>query len=924
MAVTNNLFPPIIDTYMPAFLVDSGDIERDRCKIYFSISNYNSLKEIANAQITVSDQNTNLSVLDENKYPSNIKITSIYEDNKRLGNDKYYIIISKDDIINGTFEINKYYKVQIRFTSIDATNPPITTNSQPIDSWLSENLDNFSEWSTICLIRGISTPTLNIHGLDLIAEYTEWNSGNIDIIGNLTFLNPEETERLRSYDIKVYNFENELIIDTEELYGSNYVNINQLNYTLKYMFEEGEKYKIVIHYTTTNLYEETLTYMILVLQGGTKRLDATITTTLDEENSRIGIYVHGNTSDMFTGNVMIRRTDSKSNFTIWEDVHLERLEKETLDFTWYDNTVESGIWYYYCAQQINNIGQRSIIIRTRNPVMLLFDDMFLTVVDKQLKIKFDPQITSYQRTVLESKTDTIGSKYPFVKRNGYANYRQFQISGTISHFIDRDGLLISRENMYDNSETIINLYDDFNWENRIGPHNDYTYERDFREKVMDFLYDNTVKLFRSATEGNILVKLMNITWNPNQTLGRMIYTFNATAYETDEATIDNYKNYNIINIESYLNNFFEVGGSHLGQIQGAVAANQDVLELLEEKYQKNANPGYIVHVDYLDSLRIEMQDEPYLIKDTGNGPEILNDVILTRTMNDIDVTNTILGYLVYINNLPIVINSEGIYELSADNLQITSLYFPIDTNVDLNFHVQTIESEDVDHIPKTQNFYNKVGQCWGVFDYKDSIYKKLWNKYNEQYSTYSQNLVEIDGINVEADPGSVIYVREANEQDYDRHIIGESCRLSFQDEDSLIEGMYFAGIHMEEATNWEAQKEWPIFNKYIETGIITNSIDAIENPILNGVYTITGDVDSQSLNEFKIEDNIINIDNKEYDLSNYDLKTNFKKKITREIQNSRKYIYHNYKWWTLTEDYDMICSVPAIVDYYYSIVKGTY
>jgi len=47
---------------------------------------------------------------------------------------------------------------------------------------------------------------------------------------------------------------------------------------------------------------------------------------------------------------------------------------------------------------------------------------------------------------------------------------------------------------------------------------------------MDFLYEDNVKLFRSVPEGNILVKLMDISFSPNQTLGRLVYSFSCTAY----------------------------------------------------------------------------------------------------------------------------------------------------------------------------------------------------------------------------------------------------------------------------------------------------------------------------------------------------------------------------------------------------------
>jgi hypothetical protein len=55
--------------------------------------------------------------------------------------------------------------------------------------------------------------------------------------------------------------------------------------------------------------------------------------------------------------------------------------------------------------------------------------------------------------------------------------------------------------------------------------------------VLDWLTDGKPKLFRSATEGNYLVRLTNVSLTPNETLGRMIHTFNATASEVGAADI---------------------------------------------------------------------------------------------------------------------------------------------------------------------------------------------------------------------------------------------------------------------------------------------------------------------------------------------------------------------------------------------------
>ena len=74
MAATNALYPALIETYMSAFLIDSGDTEKDICKVYFSISQYNSFSRIANAQVSVRNQNTNLSVLKKMLFTNSILI----------------------------------------------------------------------------------------------------------------------------------------------------------------------------------------------------------------------------------------------------------------------------------------------------------------------------------------------------------------------------------------------------------------------------------------------------------------------------------------------------------------------------------------------------------------------------------------------------------------------------------------------------------------------------------------------------------------------------------------------------------------------------------------------------------------------------------------------------------------------------------
>jgi hypothetical protein len=62
--------------------------------------------------------------------------------------------------------------------------------------------------------------------------------------------------------------------------------------------------------------------------------------------------------------------------------------------------------------------------------------------ERQLKIRYNPKVSSFKSTVLETKVDTIGGKYPFVFRNGRVEYKEFPISGLISLQSDPNELFL--------------------------------------------------------------------------------------------------------------------------------------------------------------------------------------------------------------------------------------------------------------------------------------------------------------------------------------------------------------------------------------------------------------------------------------------------------------------------------------------------
>lgn len=170
--------------------------------------------------------------------------------------------------------------------------------------------------------------------------------------------------------------------------------------------------------------------------------------------------------------------------------------------------------------------------------------MFLYDGIRQLKIRFNPQMSSFKTTKLETKIDTIGGSYPFFFRNGNTNYKEFPISGLISYLSDEENYFINTVNDLQlvNSSFLRRLGSPYATHGRqnyrdypipstsLEGYNVYA-ERKFKLQVLDWLNDGQVKIFKSPTEGNYVVRLMNTSLTPNTTVGRMLHTFSSTAYE---------------------------------------------------------------------------------------------------------------------------------------------------------------------------------------------------------------------------------------------------------------------------------------------------------------------------------------------------------------------------------------------------------
>lgn len=542
MSATLNIYPPVIDTYMPA------QITGENLRVYFSISDYNDIDDIVNAQVTISDQESNLSVLDRTKYPSQIMLKTINEDPLVETDSKYYITITPTD---GTFDIDKFYKVQIRFTTTEA-DPVALTIPQAIDDWLSENLDYFSEWSRVTLIKWIAENYITIEGQRL-TETISIPKSKLELAGVLKFSDGTNEiaskEYLNSYSIKIQDGDDVVMVESETLYTDKQSNNpNEFWYKLKRILEAGE-YTLTVTYQTNSLYKTSEAGTLVITEDSGEDQDFVFSVKENQEEGQMTIRISRVSQTAFTGELIIKRSSDDTNFTIWEDMHTITVDEQaSFSYDWVDKTVESGKLYKYAL--LESYSDLTYLKEYNKILMLVLDDMYLTVANKQLKIHFDPQVSSFKQVVNEGKIETIGSPYPYIRRNAAINYAQFPISGLISCQMDENENFITKEALYGGKE-LLKKYEQYNTIERNNPFvttvdNDFVYEKKFRDVVIKFLMDGKVKLFRSPTEGNYLVRLTDVSFSPNQQLGRMIWTFSATANEIAANTIDNYYKYKIL------------------------------------------------------------------------------------------------------------------------------------------------------------------------------------------------------------------------------------------------------------------------------------------------------------------------------------------------------------------------------------------
>lgn len=635
------LYPPAIDGKIPAFAGTS-------IRIPFGVNRAVSMTEVGRMKLRLKTVKTN-------QFLGEYEGTWSY--NEVTGN--YYAVFDlkaakTQDNVKLELNPGQYYKVQIAFVR---------------RSYIDGDPGQTGYFSSVGVIKCTTYPIMEIPSLtnnyygnyEYIGLYSQPDDKRHDVTEKAYSycfeLKDADGNIVATTGTQIHNSSED--ISTTE---------SQDRWAIRKNLIEGIPYYITYKVTTTNGLEcESQSYVIVAQESVNSDLQnkCDLIATPNFEDGYIHLSLRPKVKkEVINGSFVLARSSSEDNFESWNEIYrfsyknlhvFGNISAEADDLStehpetwnnkdlplWDDFTVQQGVEYIYSLQAYNAKGLYSnrmvnkewelnykdkdmdasgnykdadgyderrkgyYFKAVEKKVTVDFEDMFLYDGERQLKIRYNPKVSSFKSTVLESKIDTLGGKYPFVFRNGNVEYKEFPISGLLS--------LISDPNEYfiKGIQTAKLLYrSEATGDEYITPGDTHVTmdnlrrERQFKMEALAWLTNGKPKLFRSPGEGNFIVRIMNVSMTPLDVVGRMLHNFSGTAYEIADYNFDNLNKYGFISAPERDNRDLKVGQIKLAEPSGDfdVANNIIYTPAIYQANFTNVRPGTIIAINFADGL----------------------------------------------------------------------------------------------------------------------------------------------------------------------------------------------------------------------------------------------------------------------------------------------------------------------------------
>lgn len=555
------LYPPYINGTIPAFYYTKGTAKTS-IAVPFTMNRAVAAGEVAGFALKIKTING-----DVKDVLYNYNVNTITTSNA-----------SVTFSTSSTFLVGQYYKVQLAY----------------IDS-----AGVIGYYSTVGIIKCTTKPVVEIEGL----TFGQANTHNYSYTGVYSQRGGDVTEKMYSYRFVLYDADDNIIVDSgEKLHNTSFDNVSyesHEDFLISQDLDLNHSYYIQFIITTTNLLVvKSLKYRVVQRRSISPDLSLNLIAGLNFNHGYIKLSMTDKNNGIISGTFLISRASNKDGNNWQEIKRLDLHSITTSSWEYRDFTVEQGITYKYSIQQYNDLGIYSDRIIS-NTVLMDFEDMFLYDGQKQLRVRFNPKVSTFKTDLLENKTETIGSQFPFFSKNGNVNYKEFALSGLISYLADdEENFITMKEIGLDGYRNITTPFGRYGTTNLV----DYNIaaERKFKNEVLNWLNNGQPKLFRTPTEGNFIVRLMNVSLSPNDSLSRMLHTFSATAYEIAECTSEQMTYYGFIDPQETLES----------QMRWVTVDIKEAVDNYLEKNKKELNQviGNTIQLISRDTLTVDFVD----------------------------------------------------------------------------------------------------------------------------------------------------------------------------------------------------------------------------------------------------------------------------------------------------------------------------
>lgn len=768
-----SVYPPTLQSTQPAFLATTPDYE-----IKYTLQKVTSAETIKHIQIRVVEQRSNSSIVNTSKYPDNI----IYKNVDLTKEASPYGIKILTSDLRKPWSPGVCYKIQLRFGSTS-----FPSDLSAFAAWKKEQINNqtFSEWSTVMVIKAIAQPEVYIENAgtlrtDVIASKQTEASLTPLFVGD--YIDNASEEPLEKYKFDLYDETGKTLIESSDWIQA--VSGKNCSHRFKTMLTNNESYRVYFSIVTRNGYETRTYYDFQAIKVYLESL-TDVSIRVDDadvfcrENGCMRIYLTA--KNPLTGCYVLTRTSEESNYQVYEDLkYFNYFEEEFSDTLLYiDYIIESGIKYKYAFQYQNSQGLRSAPLQEDGMIVpsrsVDFEYSYIYRDGVQLRLKFNQKLSSFKHTTLASKQDTLGDQFPHLSKNGYAYYAEFPISGLISFQMDEDQTFftLKTDGYYYNNELVIPA-DKFSVstatrgdesvpsylpiDSSITDNNIFI-ERKFREKAEQFLNDFTYKLYKSPTEGNIVIGLINMSMTPNASLGRMIFEFSATAYEVLENTIDDLNEVGIIDVGTFNNEVSAEIQTSFGQIDGIYLGcpeGNDIYNLIKQQEEIAVGDGrYKLSFVNVNSFWIERYPtidfdgkiyELEAQKAEEDTKEIEAELVRWRALKEAASNAPSSAVRLSVNGSDVIVAPNRLYSVreGVNSLSMTSVKYPIIVN-----YVCSLTRERNDAVGEVGSIDTSRiwGQVSGIFSGTDKVlknYKYYYGPGETPYRIYSDSAEKTD------------------------------------------------------------------------------------------------------------------------------------------------------------------------------------